>query len=142
MCYVSQTVNFQRNNVCVTTSALIRGSTKAGARRCVYVPKWLAIPMPDDRNSRHSVSNLERELVKVHIRIEKIALVFAPLFKRKLSPLRLVQEVLLSLTRGGRDTQLFPHVLAIAFCALLVYDHLAFFRLGCVRLLRRLVTYP
>lgn len=108
----------------------------------IYVPKWLAIPVPDNRNSRQSIPNLQRKLVEVDIGVEEVALVFAPLFKREVLPLRLIQEMLLSLGCGSWNAQLLPHILSIAFCSLLVNDNLAFFRLSGIWFLRRLVSYP
>jgi hypothetical protein len=108
----------------------------------VYVPKWLAVPVPDNRNSRHSIPNLQRKLVEVDIGIEEVTLVFAPLFKRKVLPFRLIQEVLLSLSGSSWNAQLLPHILSIAFCSLLVNDNLTFFRLSGIWFLRRLVSYP
>jgi len=53
--------------------------------------------MPNYRNGRQPVPDLERKLVEVDVRIEEVALVLASGLERKLVPLRLDEEVLLSL---------------------------------------------
>jgi hypothetical protein len=57
----------------------------------------------DDTHSRQAIPNLERKLIEVEIRIEKVALVLAPSFECKVFPVLFGEEVLLSRGAGGRE---------------------------------------
>jgi hypothetical protein len=90
--------------------------------------------MPNNTDRRQAIPNLERKLVKVQIRIEKVAFVLAPRFKLKLLPPRLVEEVLLARSRGGGYAVFAAYILTVTFRALLVYHRFAlllFFRVWC-----------
>jgi hypothetical protein len=82
--------------------------------------------VPNNTDRRQPIPNLERKLIEVQIRIEKIAFVLTPGFKLKLLPPRLVEEVLLARSRGRGYAVFAAHVLPVALGALLVHDCFAF----------------
>jgi hypothetical protein len=51
--------------------------------------------MPDNANRRQPVSNLQRKLIEIEIRIEEITLILSPLLKHKLLSVLLRQEMFL-----------------------------------------------
>ncbi len=81
--------------------------------------------MPNHAYDRQSIPNLERKLVEVKIRVEKVALVFAACFEDKVLPVLLRKEELLSRAGLVGYALALPDVDSIAICALFVDNSLA-----------------